>query len=73
MTTNESDKRVLEFAKALTESQTYRATITCMNCGNNFQEDIPKGVMIAACDPKCPKCGCSMRQCHNFYNLKPIL
>lgn len=54
----------LDKFRELKENQknTYRADINCLNCGDKYSANIPKGTPIQTADPACPKCGCSPNQ-----------
>ncbi len=40
------------------KSDTYEATLSCMNCGRGYVTKIPRGVTVREANPKCTNCGC---------------
>lgn len=51
---------ILEFQKLKERHPTYRAFTSCLNCGQGFETNIPKGTTLRQFNPPCPNCGCTI-------------
>jgi len=40
----------------------YKASCSCLNCGQGFEVAIPKGTTVRRHNPACPNCGCTIRE-----------
>lgn len=65
MSDDEGLKRVLLQLEKKPES--YKANLSCMNCGQGYGVTVPKGKLVAEIDSTCPNCGCSASQTERFF------
>jgi len=59
-----------DLEKAREQSEKYSINRMCQNCGKTSTFVIPKGVLVQDASTKCPSCGCSEAQLHEFFRRK---
>lgn len=42
------------------QKNTYKAQHSCLNCGQGWETQIPKGITIRQNNAECPTCGCKI-------------